>query len=77
MRERVEFCYLCHPCEERWDGPPDLTWEPVSIFIHDKKQQTTPALSISSFQHHISAHISPLLVTLIFNISVLFVIKFL
>ena len=28
----------CPPCEERWDGPPDLTWELVSICIHDNKQ---------------------------------------
>ena len=28
----------CLPCEERWDGPPDQTWEPVSISIHDKKE---------------------------------------
>ena len=26
------------PCEERWDGPSDQTWEPVSICIHDNKQ---------------------------------------
>ena len=40
---------MSSPCEERWDGPSDLTWEPVSIFIHDKKQQSTPALSILLF----------------------------
>ena len=28
----------CPPCEERWEGPPDLTWELVSICIHDNKQ---------------------------------------